>query len=77
MGGYVRYPIYAPDECLYGVAYVLTLGLKEGRHKRNIGMRAMTRVHALMAWILIVIGTAMRSLHGADLSLDAAKRSPG
>ena len=59
MGGYVRYPIYSPDECLNCVAYVLTLGLQEGHHKRNIGMRFMTTVHALMAWFHIVLGAAM------------------
>jgi hypothetical protein len=59
MGGYVRYPVYAPDECLYGVAYVLTLGLQEGHHKRNIGMRVMTSVHRRAAWFLVVIDSGM------------------
>ena len=45
-----------PDECLYGVAYVLTLEVQEGHHKRNIGMCVMTKAHRRVAWFLVVIG---------------------
>jgi hypothetical protein len=56
---YIRYPIYAPDECLYCVAYALTLGLREGHHKRNMGMRVMTNVHSLVAWFPGLTGSGM------------------